>query len=362
MNPDWLEVHNPIDTWMAALKHGLAQATVQMLGILLEDEGVDGVIILLNSYKVTGLEVLGKLIEDALAIAAARRDKPVVFWAFGANQATVVEQVEKHGTAVGFTSPDHMARALAGLHHYHSAIKGRAPELAPKLEGCCREVSADLLAKGSLLGAEALELVAGYGIATAPARLAADLQEAKSVAREIGYPVVLKVASPDLVHKSDVGGVALGIANPDMLGARHDALMTEVRRRAPNARIEGVWIQRFHRGVEVIVGARRHPGYGVVVVFGLGGIFTEVLRDVSFRLAPCTERDAREMIDELRCRALLQGARGTEVVDRNALEQAILRVSRLVSDFPSIVELDINPLVVSPSGALALDARVIVEG
>lgn len=360
MCPAWLEVGNPIDTWMAALRHGLAEATVEMLNILVDDEQVDGVIVLLNCYKATGLESLSALVDGAVAQASARRDKPVVFWAFGANQNQVIDEAEKSGVVSGFTSPLRIARALAGLCDYHLEVKGRPQERLPTFDNVERErAEAPLSSSTCLLGAEALDVIAAYGIRTAGTFFAANLVDALRVAQEVGYPLVLKVASQSVVHKSESGGVALNIKDSDELARRYQEVTGSVRRHRGASAVDGVLLQRYHLGVETIVGARRHPGLGAVIVFGLGGIYTEVLEDVAFCLAPCSEREARKMIENIRGHSILAGARGGEVVNKEAIVDAICRVSRLACDFDAIAELDINPLVASADGVLAVDARIV---
>ena len=171
----------------------------------------------------------------------------------------------------------------------------------------------------------------------------------------------MKIASVDVVHKSDAGGVHLDIRDEAALVAAYDAMLAAVRRAHPQARIQGVHLQRFHAGgTEVIIGARRDPQFGPVIVCGLGGIHTEVLKDVSFRLAPLTHDEAREMIGELRSIAILQGARGAAPADLDALADCAVRLARLMSDFPSIAEIDVNPLAAGPAGAIALDARAVM--
>ena len=209
---------------------------------------------------------------------------------------------------------------------------------------------------------ESKQLLEGAGIRTSGARAAQSADEAVALADELGYPVVLKVLSPDVAHKSDVGGVALGLGDAAAVRQAFDAMMTSITSAAPSARIDGVSVQQqVPAGVEVIVGMTKDPQFGPVIMFGLGGILVEVLRDVAFRLVPLEPRDAREMIREIKGFAVLQGYRGAEPADLTALERLLLDVSRFVDSHPEIEELDLNPVFVYPEGALAVDARVIIS-
>ena len=192
-------------------------------------------------------------------------------------------------------------------------------------------------------------------------RPAASREEAVAVSREVGYPCVLKVASPDITHKSDAGGVKVGLADEDQVAAAYDAIMASCRAAFPDAAIEGVTVQDMAPpGLEVIVGMATDPQFGPVLMFGLGGVWVEVLKDVSFKLAPLTRDDARAAIGEIRAARLLDGFRGSEPVDKAALEDILLRVSEFVTATPEVREMDLNPIFAYPDGAVAVDARVIL--
>ncbi len=208
---------------------------------------------------------------------------------------------------------------------------------------------------------EAKRLLAEAGIPVTEARLARTREEAERLAEAIGYPVVLKVVSDDIPHKSDVGGVQLNLPDRQAVGAAYDRILENVRARRPDAHIEGVSVQRqAPPGVEVIVGLTTDPQFGPVVMFGLGGVLVEVLQDVAFRVVPLTTRDAREMVREVKGFALLQGYRGASPADLTALESLLLKVSELAQRHPEIAELDLNPVFAYPDGALAVDARVVL--
>ena len=181
-------------------------------------------------------------------------------------------------------------------------------------------------------------------------------------AEAAGYPVVLKILSPDITHKTDVGGVALDLADAGAVRAAFEAMMETVRRKAPQARLEGVTVQKMVRsgdGVEMILGVKKDPTFGTVVMAGMGGTAAEIYNDRTIGFPPLNERLARRMIDELRMRPLLQGYRGRPAAAVDKLVEALVRLSYLAADFPEVAELDINPLLVTPDGVVALDARVV---
>lgn len=204
-------------------------------------------------------------------------------------------------------------------------------------------------------------LLEAYGIPFEPIHLATAPEEAVAAAERIGYPVALKLVSPDITHKTDVGGVALGLGNREEVEAGFRAVVERVRARAPHAEVRGVGVQRMWEGaIEVIIGARQDSAFGPIVLFGLGGIWVEALGDVAVRVAPISRDDALEMIGEIRASRVLQGARGTVPADIGALANVLLAVARLMVDVPEISELDLNPVMALPRGARAVDARITV--
>jgi acetyltransferase len=217
--------------------------------------------------------------------------------------------------------------------------------------------------KQALDAAEALPLLEAYGLRAPQSYLALDPNDAAAFADRIGYPVALKVISPDILHKSDIGGVIVGAQDETAVREGFEAILARAKAADPEARIRGIQVQEMVRGgQEVIIGIKRDPTFGPLVMFGLGGIYVEALADVSFRIAPLTEADAEAMIDEVRSAKLLHGLRGAAPADRAALVDAIVRIGRLAADHEEIVELDVNPLLALPrgEGAVAVDARVIL--
>jgi acyl-CoA synthetase (NDP forming) len=209
---------------------------------------------------------------------------------------------------------------------------------------------------------ESKELLKKAGIPVVEARLARSKKEAISISKEMGFPVVLKISSPDVVHKSDSGGVKLGLTNAAQVGKAYSEIVSSINKAYPEARIDGVSVQTMAPpGVEVIVGMSKDAQFGPVLMFGLGGILVEVLKDVSFRIVPVTERDAREMIKEIKGYPLLEGYRGQKPASIPALEQLVVKVSQFVEKNPQIKELDLNPIFAYPDKAVAVDARIILE-
>ena len=200
------------------------------------------------------------------------------------------------------------------------------------------------------------------GIPVIETRLARTLKEAVLLSQKMGFPVALKIASPEIVHKSDSGGVRLSLNNTSEVRAAYREIMDGVQKKNPSASIQGVSVQKMAKpGTEVIVGTSKDPQFGPVIMFGLGGIFVEVLKDVSFRIIPLGQKDALEMIEEIKGYPLLQGYRGKESVDIPALTEIILKISRVMEEHPEIKELEINPIIAYKKGALAVDARIILE-
>lgn len=209
---------------------------------------------------------------------------------------------------------------------------------------------------------EAKQVLEDAGVPVSPARLARTRDDAMSMAGELGFPIVLKIVSPQITHKSDVGGVALNLTSKDEVGAAFDRVIASAKQHEPNATIDGVAVQRMEKpGVEVIVGMTKDPQFGPVLMFGLGGVLVEVLKDVAFRVVPLNARDARQMVHEIKGYPLLEGYRGQDPADVPRLEQLLLKVSAFIEAHPEVAELDLNPVFAYKDGALAVDARIVLE-
>ncbi|GAB4307695.1 MAG: acetate--CoA ligase [Promethearchaeota archaeon] len=277
--------------------------------------------------------------------------------------------LEKMFGATFFPTPERAIRALHALYRYGRVREsGAAVEVPPEFDDVDLGAFEALLAvarsegRDVLTEVESKRLVAAFGIPVVETKLAASADGAVGAASQIGYPVALKVSSPDVAHKSDVGGVALGLKTPEEVREAFDQVVGSVDSRVPGARIEGVAVQAMAGpGVEVIVGTKVDPQFGPTVLFGVGGVLVEVLGDVALRLAPISRRDAREMVDEIKGAKLLDGFRGVEPVDKGAVLDVLLRASSLAVRLPQVKEVDLNPVVVMGHGALVVDARVVLQ-
>ncbi len=214
----------------------------------------------------------------------------------------------------------------------------------------------------SLTELESKQILKEVGINTTEIGLARSKEEAVAYSQELGFPVVLKIVSPDILHKTDVGGVKLSLNNEEDVGNAYDEIISAIKKHQPSAKIQGVSVQPMARpATEVIIGMSKDPQFGPVLMFGLGGILVEILKDISFRIVPLTMRDANEMIREIKGYPVLEGYRGQEPANIAVLEQMLLKVSEFVESKPEIKELDINPIFAYRDSALAIDARVILE-
>lgn len=239
-----------------------------------------------------------------------------------------------------------------------------APRAAGRQHDVVRRVLDKVQFEGrtSLTAPEGKLLCDAYGIPVPREGLARSASEAVTLASSMGYPVVLKIVSPDILHKTEAGGVLVGLGSDEEVAKGHDAILANARRYKADARIEGVQVQQMLTGGhEVIVGAVTDDSFGKLVAFGLGGVLVEVLKDVTFRLAPATREDALSMLDGIQAAEILKGVRGSAPIDREALATIIQKVSQLVSDFPEIVEMDLNPVFVTAKGAIAADVRIVVD-
>jgi len=224
------------------------------------------------------------------------------------------------------------------------------------LSQACRE------GRKSLLETEAKTICVEYGIPVTRFELAGSAEEAVKFANRIGFPTVLKIVSQDIIHKSDIGGVIIDLKNADDVRHGYNQILQNVKKNNSKARIAGVLVQEMApSSTEVIVGATKDPQFGPAIMFGLGGVFVEVLKDVTFRIAPITEDDAREMISEVKAYPLLKGYRNTPPADIDTIVKILLNTSRLVTDHMEIKELDLNPVIVYEKGAKTVDARIILE-
>ncbi len=208
---------------------------------------------------------------------------------------------------------------------------------------------------------ESRNVLKAIGIPFNKTKLATSEEEAVAISEEIGFPVVFKVVSPDISHKTEIGGVKVGIRTPDEARATYNSIMDSVKRHVPNARVEGIMVEEQISGSELFVGVTTDPQFGPMIAFGIGGIFVELYKDVTFRLIPIGVSDAYEMLQEIRGKRIYEGYRGRPRADPKELVKVLLAVSKFICDHPEVREMDINPLMVTHKGVMAIDARIIVD-
>lgn len=365
------QLGGPVDLLGGADEHGYRAA----MDAVLADPDCDGVLaVLVPQVLVNPVAVVEAF--GAAAGSQAGQAKPVVACLMGDISLDEAFAAAHRLQIPAYTFPEDAVRAFGALWQRRQIETRLAKQAAPVLSDAERAVNArgrrtvqDALmlartsGKPALDAAECRPLLEAYGIRTPQEYLALDPHDAVAFAERIGYPVVLKIISPDILHKSDMGGVIVGVADAQGVAAGFDQIVQRAHATHPGAHIRGIQVQEMVQGgQQVIVGIKRDPTFGPLVMFGLGGIYVEALADVSFRLAPLTAEDAEALIDEVRSAKLLRGLRGAAPADRAALVDAIVRIGRLAAEHEEIVELDVNPLIVlaEGEGAVAVDARVIL--
>jgi acetyltransferase len=351
-------IYNPVDVVGDADNARFRDA----LDLVLADENVGSAVVLACPTAVLDYEGLA---EDTVRLQE-RHDKPVAACFMGGVRVDAADDVLSAAGIPNYFDP---ARAVDGLDALARFRDIAAREYdTPTSFDVDRERAREILStvegrEDTRLGVEAMGLLDAYGIQTPAGEIVDSPADARSVAESIDGDVVMKIVSPDILHKSDIGGVKVGVPNEAVADAYED-LVSRARNYQPDATIIGVQVQELvdlEAGVETIVGMNRDPQFGPLLLFGLGGIFVETLEDTTFRVAPVAESEAEAMTREIDAAPLLRGARGREPVDVDGVVEAIQRLSQLVTDFPAILELDINPLVATPDGVCAVDVRLTVD-
>jgi acetyltransferase len=360
--PQWSHA-NPVDVLGDAGPDRYARA----VEIVLADPQADALLLILAPQAMTDPAEIAR----ATARMASQTSKPVLAsWMGGAS----VAEGRKVLAGAGIATYDLPERAIRAFHYLWRHVHNRQPlcetpsAAPPAVHAASREKARAILAEAAgisltLSEAQSKALLTAYGISTPMPRLAHDADEAVALCDEIGYPVVMKLQSPDVTHKTEVGGVELGVADAGGARRTYHKIVESAGRRCPQARVEGVTVQPMAScptGVELIVGAKRDPVFGPVLLVGAGGILAELLGDRALELLPLSERLARKMLESLRAWPLLSGFRGRPAVRVDRVIDTLMQVAHLVGDCPEIVELDVNPLLATPEGAIALDARVVL--
>ena len=358
--PDAASAANPVDLLGDARADRYRFALEQVCA----DPHVDAVLVILAPQALTDFEETARVVVEAVERATI----PILACFMGEARMEAATSILDRHHVPNFPYPERAALALKAMSIYRAYRAEPLPEILsfPIDRERARRAIDRALAEGrvTLGDAEAREIAQACGLATPPAELAASADEAVEIAGRLGYPVVLKIASPDILHKTDVGGVKVGIQNAVEVRDAFDLITYRAQRYLPEARLWGCQVQKMAPpGLEVLIGMNRDPQFGPLITFGLGGIYVEALKDVAFRVAPFGRREAEEMLGEIRARPLLDGVRGRPPVDRESIVDSLLRVGQLVVDFPEITELDVNPFVVydQGQGGVAIDMRLVVR-
>jgi len=356
--PAEARARNPVDV-LGDADAARYRAAMEAVG---SDESVDGVVVLLTPQARTDPDAIAAAVVEA---AGSQGRKPVLAAFMGGSLVEAAGRTLRGAGVPTYDGPDAAVRTMRRMVDYRKWLDrpARVVKLFPVNRHRVGRVIDRHVRRGeAVVGeTETKEVLEAYGFVTPTGDVANSSEQAADIADQIGYPVVMKVWSPDIVHKTDVGGVRLGLTGRREVIDAYDLMMYRVPRRAPGAHLLGVLVQEMvGSGREVILGMSRDPRFGPLMMFGMGGVFVEVLNDVAFHLAPLTADEAREMLSGTRTWRMLRGERGEEGVDVDALAEALQRVSQLATEFPRIEEMDINPLVVGPPGhsPVAVDGRL----
>lgn len=349
-------VGNPIDV----LGDASPETYVEAINAAQDDPTVDAIICITAPQAMTAPLSLAEGI-----VGCTRGDKPILTVFMGGFAMREAHKYLMTNGVPDYQTPNRAAAALKSMRDYDKWLK-LPPRIVTRFPVNRRRVERIITrhqrtGKLQVSEVDGKEILQAYGFTVPDGALAIDASNAIEIAERIGFPVAMKIVSADIIHKSDIGGVKLNLTSPQDVEDAYDLMMLRIGRRAPDAKIEGVYVEKMcHRGREVILGMSRDPQFGAMLMFGLGGIFVEVMKDVTFHLAPITADEAMQMLKGTRSYALLVGARGQESVDLQSIATALQRISQLVTDFPQIAELDINPFIVGKVGdePFAADARM----
>lgn len=347
-------VNNPIDVLGDADPERYAAAIESAQN----DASVDAILLIMTP------QTMSRPAETALAVAAAiDGSKPVLASFMGGKDVLPGRDELSAAGLPDYDSPERAVAALRAMYQY-AMWKNRPPRLITHFRVNRRRVERIItrrLRTGRLTVGEVKgkDILNAYGFKIPSGSLAASQEEAVEIAERIGYPVALKIASPSIIHKSDLGGIQLDLTNSETVEDAYDLMMLKITKRAPGAQLDGIYVeQMIPRGLEVILGMNRDPQFGPMLMFGLGGIFIEVLKDVAFHLAPITESEAVQMLKTTRSYSMLEGRRDQQGLDINAIASGLQRISQLTTDFPQITDLDINPFIVGDVGTEPVVADV----
>jgi len=359
--PPAANLYNPIDV----LGDALADRYEFALDVVLDDQNVDIVLILLTPQAMTESTHTAEAI---VKVSQKKKQKPVLACFLGAGKVKEGIKVLQNGKIPQYDSPESAVATIKVMADY---VRWRSrPKRVVKLFPVNRRKVETIVEKHlrrnvrEIGETEAKEILEAYGFITPKGSIATTAEQAANIAQQIGFPIVMKIWSPDILHKSDIGGVRVGLKSAREVIDAFDLMMYRIPKKLPDANILGVLVEEMCRGGrEVILGMNRDPHFGPLMMFGMGGTMVEVLKDVSFYLAPLTADEAKQMLINTKTYRMLEGVRGEEGVNIDAIAEGLQRLSQLVTEFPQIQELDINPYVVGPEGTtpIAVDARMSVE-
>lgn len=358
--PDAASAANPVDVLGDARSDRYKQA----MELVIQDPNVDGVVVVLTPQAMTEIEATA----EAVVELSCNTHKPILACFMGEARVSAGIDILQKGGVPNYGFPERAAAAFRAMSDYRHILERPEPEYVSYEvdRAAVRSVIDRVRSEGRVTigDAEARDIQKAYGLKIPDSRLASTPDEAVKIAAELGYPIVLKIASPDILHKTDVGGVRVGLRSATEVRDAFELMVYRAQRYIPEARIWGCQVQEMvPSGLEILVGMNRDPQFGPLVTFGLGGIYVETLKDVTFRIAPFSSQEAKQMLSEIRSHALLDGVRGEPPVDKESIIETLLRIGQLVQDFPEIVELDINPLIVYPEGqgAISIDMRLVLS-
>lgn len=359
--PPTSNFNNPVDV----IGDARADRYEAALKAVVKDENVDGLIVILTPQSMTDTEEIAKKVVEASSIS----DKPILATFMGIVDVSKGVEILKKNKIPHYVFPESAAKTMASMYKYVEWCS-RPRTTVMVFQDLDKEYAKmqfeKVLSEGRkhMPEIEAIEVLKAYKLPTLPSKLVNSLEEAILAAQEIGYPVVLKVVSPDIIHKLDVGGVVVGINDNNSLLEAYVKMKKDLKEKAPDAKIKGINVQKMAKpGLELIIGVNRDPKFGPVLMFGLGGSYVEALKDVTFRLCPIRELGAYKMIEEIRASKIFSEFRGKKAKDKKAVAEIIMRTSQLVMDFPEIQELDMNPIFLyeEGEGAVIADARIILK-
>lgn len=358
--PNTANIHNPVDV----IGDATADRYEAAMAAAFQDENVDGVFVILTPQSMTDINAIAHQVVEV----SKKYNKPAYASFMGETDVASGIQILQQNKIPHYSLPESMCKAFAATYRFGQLLHKTTgqPSDIPKVD---TPKATAILQRATAAGItylqeyEAVELLKAYGLPAPEGRLATSAAESARIAKSIGFPAVLKIQSRDILHKVDVGGVQLNIQTEEQARNAYESIISSVRARLPEAIIDGVYVtQQAPKGAEVILGMKRDPSFGPVILFGLGGTFVEIYQDTSLRVAPLTSIEAMEMVQQIKAYPILSGARGRQPKDVNGIVDALLRLSQMTMAHPEIRELDINPLIVldEGEGCFAVDVKILL--